>query len=59
MFKKKLKIVQFAATATDQFFFTVGLGNDGQVYLWDKLKCEWVLHKQEAPVMPPVGVPNV
>lgn len=46
-FKKKFKIVQFSATATDQFFFTTGLGNDGKVYLWDKIKCEWVLHKVE------------
>ncbi len=49
MFKRKFKIVELSVTATDQFFFTVGLGNDGNVYLWDKIKCVWVLHKQEGP----------
>lgn len=49
MFKKKFKIVQLSVTATEQFFFTAGLGNDGKVYLWDKIKLEWVLHEQVVP----------
>lgn len=45
MFKRKLKIKQISVCCTDQYFFTVGLGSDGNCYLWDKIKLEWVPHQ--------------
>lgn len=49
MFKKRFKITQIAVGVTDQFFYTVGLGNDGNVYLWDKIKDRWVPHHVDLP----------
>lgn len=52
MFKRKLKIKQITACCNTDFFYTVGLGNDGKVYLWDKRFNKWVPHYepiQEAP----------
>lgn len=53
LFKRKLKITQIAVGVTDQWFYTVGLGNDGKCYLWDKVQNGWVEHiAPKQPVMP-------
>lgn len=44
LLKRKVTITQIATTMSDTFFYTVGLGSDGKVYLWDKLKAAWVPH---------------
>lgn len=45
MFRKRLKIKQIAATTSGDFLFTLGLGNDGNAYIWDSTLCAWRLHK--------------
>lgn len=53
MFKRRIKIKQISACTSEQFFFTVGLGRGGKVYLWNKQLNAWEPHV--APAEPQNG----
>lgn len=52
MFKKRFKIVQISACTNNNYFYTVGLGNDNKCYLWDKIQEKWVFHNEKPPKAP-------
>lgn len=49
MFKRKLKIKQLSTSNSESFWYVCGLGNDGNVYIWDKFAGKWVLNHQQQP----------
>jgi hypothetical protein len=55
MFRRKLKIKSISVAATGDFLFTLGLGADGKIYMWNSQHCEWMLHKAVAPPQEPAN----
>lgn len=54
MFKRKVKIKSLSCAITGDLLFTVGIGSDGNAYIWNSTLCKWLLHQ----ATPPQEQPN-